>query len=434
MFQPAVLVPADLLQQHNTDFTRQAWRVGLRPDQRDADQVRPLSIEFARGPLVRRIIGAEGTGSGRNDDDASVDVSTLAHRQNSTRVQLKLGATHVSASIHCHLVEPLPHQPKHGFFEVQVKHLTHERTVATSSAGGGAAGGDINPNPDLFPSSSAQLRQFLMKLFKGGVIDTEGLCVVPGQHVWSLTVNCTLLHNDGNAVDACQLAVLALLLAHRRPEAVILPPAQREAGGEGVRLYEEWERDPAPLSLLHTPLSCSFAVTEDPHQRLLEERQRQHGGGAAGTSSTPTTRAFEIVADPTLEEAAAAASSITVVVNREGQVCALEKGGGPSVSLQHITECLRLAGGAGGERSDNELIETTNEEDGASPNSTAAFDRSIAGYWWSVIDKAVRKLEVDRQTARQTQFQWAKQRTGVSAAPASTASASEPSAQKRKVE
>lgn len=431
MFQPAVAVPADLLQQHNIEFTRKAWRVGLRPDQRGPHQVRPLSVEFTRGPLVRRIIGSE-TGGAR--DDASVDVSTLAHRQNSTRVQLKLGATHVSASIHCHLVEPLPNQPKHGFFEIQVKHITHERNTTSSST----AGGDINTNPDLFPSSSAQLRQFLLKLFKGGVIDTEGLCVVPGQHVWSLTVNCTVLHNDGNALDACQLAVLALLLAHRRPEAVIIPAGQRE-NGEGVRLYEEWERDPAPLSLLHTPLSCSFALTEDPHQRLLEERRRQQVGAPTGIA-VPLSTGLDLVADPTLEEAAAAVSSITVVVNREGQVCAMEKGGGPSVSLRHIMDCLRLAAGAGGiDVSGGEGSENSEEPD-ASSRSTA-FDHSIAGYWWSVLDKALKQLELDRQSARQTQFQWAKQRTGVSATPAAPPTSStsdtvpvEPGAQKRKME
>eukprot|EP00796_Vickermania_ingenoplastis_P008549 gene8549-5995_t len=365
MLQPAVPVPADLLQLHNRSFTHKAWSAGLRPDQRRAEQVRTLHLELFHGVGSRRI-----------HDESVASVPALAFRQNSTRAALRLGATHLIASIHCHLVEPLAQQPKHGFFDIQVKNVAHERSCA-------AGGGDANISPNTFPFTCAQLRAFLLRLFKGGVIDTEGLCVVPGRHVWSLTINVSIVHNDGNVLDAAELAVLALLLAHRRPEALILPQTKN---GEGVRLLEEWERDPAPLSLLHTPLSCSFVVPRDP----LE----QSPPTPSVTSTEPPAAApsIRLVADPTAEEAAAAASSLTVVVNREGQVCALEKGGGPGVAMAHVLEAVALAGG------DTPL--------------------GIADYWWSVIDLAVKRLEEERRTARQAQFRWAKQREGVASAAA----------------
>lgn len=402
MFQPTVTVPTELLQHHNALFTREAWRTGHRPDQRRAIQPRPLTVEFTRGPMVKRI-STNTVGGGDEKAQGSVseglDESSIASRSSVTRVEVKLGATHIVASLHCFFVEPSPQQPKHGFFDIHVRCLTNERTSSST----GTPSGDLHGNPNIFPSSLVQLRRFLLSLFKGGVIDTEGLCVVPGKHAWSLTVDCAIVHNDGNVLDGCQLAVLSLLLAHRRPEVLILAQHEQTIPGESVRLFEEWERDPAPLSLLQTPLSCSFALTVDPQQQMLARRkhQLQQAHHTNSSSPAPILEEWELIVDPSLEEATAAASSITVVVNREGQVSATVKGGGPSVSLSHVAQCMALAGG-----SSDGVIKQDGEDSSVSQGGVTA-------YWGSVIDSAVKKLEVERQNARKTQFLWAKQRTGV---------------------
>lgn len=386
MLHQAVSLPGDILLRHNAEFTQQAWAAGLRPDQRLPHQVRPLSIKFFRGPVAKRLSALDFpiSSQGGENDRHAFDTTALAYRQNSTHVRVHLGATHIIGSIHCHLVEPLPHQPKHGFIDIQVKHVAHERSCGPTAAN------DISVNPNIFPSSTLEIRNFLLRLMKGGVIDTEGLCVVPGKHVWSLNINLCIANNDGNTLDACELAALALLHGHRRPETLILAAGSNEVS-EGVQLFEEWERDPVPLSLLHFPLSCSFAITTDPN----ETKQVDSQGCSAAR--------LEVVADPTLEETAAAASSVTVVMNREGQVCALEKGGGPSVSARHILHCMALAGG------------NAEESDSAADQISLAMTvgGGVAQYWYNVLQEAVEQLDLERQTARRTQFQWAKSRAGV---------------------
>lgn len=421
MLHPAVPIPTDVLQLHNNEFIREAWRLGLRPDQREAAQVRVLTIELTRGHLVKRIFASAGEESRKGSSetvvhDTGLDVSCLASRQNSTRVQVKLGVTHVTASIHCHLVEPLPTKPKHGLLDIHVQYMSNERSGGSSAGIGG--GGELTANPNLFPSSSVQLQRFLLSLFRGGVVDTEGLCVVPGKHVWSLSIHCCVWNNDGNVVDACHLAVLSLLLAHRRPEAVIQSRSASE-GGEAVQLLEEWERDPVPLSLLHTPLACSFILTHDP----FSVSSSSSAIPATGPAASMEVSAERLLADPTIEECAAAATSVTIVVNRERQVCGVFKGGGCFLSLSHVLECIRMSTTAS----------PTTEEGGTPVNSRMVSEASedrrnvvdvqkekvrvelggIAAYWWSVIDAAVEKLEVERKEARRASFHWAKSRTGV---------------------
>lgn len=445
MLNPAVSVPIDVIHFHNNRFTREAWRLGLRPDQRRASQVRPLSIVFTRGQLVKRIVASTDdhrgslAGGKAAVNDVGLDASCLASRQNSTRVEVKLGMTHVTASIHCHLVEPSPNKPKHGFFDLHVQHMGNERSGGSSGGGAGGGGGELTSNPNLFPSSTLSLQRFLLSLFKGGAVDTEGLCVVPGRHVWSLSIHCSIWNNDGNVIDACHLAILSLLLAHRRPEAILVR-SPSSAGGEGedgeeaVRLMEEWEREPVPLSLLHTPLSCSFILTEDPFSfpSFSETNTSSTGEGAALGGEEGKER---LLADPTIEESAAAATSITVVVNREGQVCGVYKGGGASVSVDHIMECIRLA-------TCHTLEEHRNEPEDHLPspvsgnggsgtqveNETAKELGGVAGYSWSVLQHAVERLEVERKKSLQTSFQWAKQRTGVAASSSSSPLPHPPSA------
>lgn len=53
------------------------------------------------------------------------------------------------------------------------------------------------------------------------VVDTESLCIIPGEQVWSLRVDVHILNHDGNLADAVVAAALAALLDFRRPDVSI---------------------------------------------------------------------------------------------------------------------------------------------------------------------------------------------------------------------
>ena len=90
-------------------------------------------------------------------------------------------------------------------------------------------------------------------------IDTESLCIVAGQKVWSVNCDVIILFADGNVTDAVCLAVMGSLRAFRKPEITIT----RENGNRtSLRVHSEDEKESLPLALHHIPLTVSFAIFE----------------------------------------------------------------------------------------------------------------------------------------------------------------------------
>ncbi|KPI85571.1 putative exosome complex exonuclease RRP45 [Leptomonas seymouri] len=347
-YRSAVPVPADALMQRNVEFARTAWRAGLRPDQRESNQLRVIEIEF---PLLSRDM-----------------------------VQVRCGNTVATATVTCDLVEPMSFRPKHGFFEVHARQLLHER------------------DPLSQPKEVKQISMFLNRLLSGSVVETEGLCVIPGRRVWSIAAEVMILNNDGNIHDVAQWAVMAALQHVRRPELTIR--------GDDVIVHPPHERDPVPLSLHHLPLSFTFAVCANPQQVQLAARAAallRAGAGPAGAASSAkdcnaeeegrnsveasawSSEALRVVVDPSLEEAAAAACTVSVAVNAEGHVCSLEKAEGCNVSIDYLEECMNTA------------IQLTH------PLLTQ-------------IKESMEAHDVKRKEAVRSQFLWAQQRLGIQAA------------------
>ncbi|CBZ27123.1 exosome complex exonuclease RRP45 homolog,putative [Leishmania mexicana MHOM/GT/2001/U1103] len=302
LYRTAVPVPGDALVQRNLEFTRTAWKAGLRPDQREANQLRVVEMDF---PLLSRDV-----------------------------VQVKCGNTVATATVSCDLVEPSPYRPKHGFFEVHARQLLHER----------------DPLDQL--KEIKRISMYLTRLLSGSVLETEGLCVIPGRRVWSIDAEVIIVNNDGNVQDVAQWAVMAALQHVRRPELTIR--------GEDVVVHPPHERDPVPLPLHHIPLSFTFAVCANPQEVQLAVRaatlrraQGSRGGAPSGANADEgdgeakdlgwSSDALQVVVDPSLEEAAAAACTVSVAVNGEGYVCSLEKADGCDVSIAYLGQCMETA-------------------------------------------------------------------------------------------
>ncbi|AIN98442.1 exosome complex exonuclease RRP45-like protein [Leishmania panamensis] len=302
LYRTAVPVPADALVQRNVEFTRTAWKAGLRPDQREANQLRVVEINF---PLLSRDV-----------------------------VQVRCGNTVATATVNCDLVEPSPYRPKHGFFEVHARQLLHERDPLDQS------------------KEIKRISMYLTRLFTGSVLETEGLCVIPGRRVWSIDAEVIIMNNDGNVQDVGQWAVMAALQHVRRPELTIR--------GDDVIVHPPHEREPVPLPLHHIPLSFTFAVCANPQEVQLAVRAstlRRGQTPRAGASSDAnadeddgeekelgwSSDALQVVVDPALEEVAAAACTVSVAVNGEGHVCSLEKADGCDVSIACLEKCMETA-------------------------------------------------------------------------------------------
>ena len=90
---------------------------------------------------------------------------------------------------------------------------------------------------------------------RSSALDTESLCLIAGQKCWSVRVDLHVLSHDGNLVDASCLAVVAALRHFRKPDTSM--------DGEALTVYTPAEREPVPLSWLHSPLCVTFSFFGD---------------------------------------------------------------------------------------------------------------------------------------------------------------------------
>lgn len=144
---------------------------------------------------------------------------------------------------------------------------------------------------------------------RSGALDTESLCLVAGQKCWSVRVDVHVLCHDGNLIDVACFAAVAALRHFRKPDTSI------DAGA--LCVYTPAEREPVPLSWLHSPLCVTFSFLGD-------------GGDTA-------------LLDATWLEEQLRVSSCTLSLNKHGEICQISKLGGCDVDAPLLVQCAQTA-------------------------------------------------------------------------------------------
>ncbi|XP_004240124.2 exosome complex component RRP45A [Solanum lycopersicum] len=210
--------------------------------------------------------------------------------------EVQLGQTHIMSFVTSQLVQPYRDRPNEGTLSV----FTEFSPMADPSFEAGR------------PSESAvELGRIIDRgLRESRAVDTESLCVVAGKWVWSIRIDLHILDNGGNLVDAANIAALAALLTFRRPECTL-----GGDDGQEVTLHPPEVREPLPLIVHHLPVAVTFAFIGDEH----------------------------MVIDPTHHEEAVMGGRMSVTLNANGDVCAIQKAGGHGVLQSVVMQCLRIA-------------------------------------------------------------------------------------------
>lgn len=161
-------------------------------------------------------------------------------------------------------------------------------------------------------------------------VDTESLCILPGQRVWSIRVDVHVLDDDGSVGDAAVLAAMTALSMFKRPA------VQVEEGQ--VKVFSEFEKHPVPLTIMHFPFSCTFAFSST----SVGEGDDQSGDTKMEDSSiTPKDL---VLCDPSYMEEKALDGCMTIVMNRQGELIGAIKAGGLPLAPDCIAEqCMTLA-------------------------------------------------------------------------------------------
>lgn len=109
------------------------------------------------------------------------------------------------AVVSAEVTRPYPDRPLEGVLGIYVGALSH-------------------PSREDWEESTGQsVTRLLERLFKSGrTVDTESLCILPGEQVWSVRLDVHILDDCGNVTDAATLASLAALADFRRPDSTVI--------------------------------------------------------------------------------------------------------------------------------------------------------------------------------------------------------------------
>jgi exosome complex component RRP45 len=116
-----------------------------------------------------------------------------------------LGDTKALAVVTGEVVAPFLDRPTEGqlLFQVDIS--------AMAEPGGSAWGG----RRSALAVEAARIIE--RGLRDSQALDTEALCIIAGERVWSIRVDVKVLDLNGNAIDAASLAAIAALHHYRRP-------------------------------------------------------------------------------------------------------------------------------------------------------------------------------------------------------------------------
>jgi exosome complex component RRP42 len=201
---------------------------------------------------------------------------------------VSIGSTKVLVGIKIETGEPFPDTPDQGVLMVNAELVP----LASPTFEPGP------PNEDALELARVVDRG----LRESKVLRFEDLCINPGKRVFVVFVDIYVLDYDGNLFDASALASIAALMDTK------MKPYKVE-GSEVLWI----EGEPVPLSLQHYPVSVTMAKADG-----------------------------SLLVDPSLEEEQSADALITITMDEQNRLCAIQKGQG-SFTPEEVFKSVQIA-------------------------------------------------------------------------------------------
>lgn len=246
-------------------------------------------VSRIRQRQIYQLIAAGKRLDGRNLTDyrpIKIETGIIERAEGSARVLL--GKTEVIAGVKVEVGEPFPDRPNEGTFTINSEFVP-------------LASPEFEPGP---PNEDAiELARVVDRgIREAKTVDLEKLCLIPGRKVYVIFIDIYVLNHDGNLIDASAMASLAALLNTKVPVYIV------EDGG--VKKTMEY----MPLPMRNYPITITFANICD-----------------------------KMVVDPWLEEEEVMSSRLTITIDKDGKVCAIQKGGQGALTPQQVMEAIRIA-------------------------------------------------------------------------------------------
>jgi exosome complex component RRP42 len=218
--------------------------------------------------------------------EMKIEQGIIERAEGSARILL--GKTEVVVGIKIEMGEPFPDTPNEGVLTVNA-----ELTPIASPAF------EAGP-PD---EESIELARIVDRgIRESKAIDTEKLVIEPGKKVFIVFVDVYVLNHDGNLIDASALAAMAALLNTKM--------ANYEIKEGEIKIKPGYE----PLPIKKHPITVTVAKIGN-----------------------------KLVVDPLLEEEQVMDARISIAIDEDGRICAIQKGGSGYFEPNEVLEAAKIA-------------------------------------------------------------------------------------------
>lgn len=202
--------------------------------------------------------------------------------------QIHLGKTKILVGVKVETGTPFPDTPDQGVLTVNAELVPMASPLFEPGP----------PNED-----SIELARVVDRgIRESKTIDLKKLCILPGKKAFVVFVDVYVLDHDGNLIDAASIASLAALLNAKMREFKLV--------GEEIHYADKW----TPLPLLNRPVATTFAKIDN-----------------------------TMVVDPSIEEEQVMTARLTVTVEKDNNVCAMQKGGLGTITVDEAKRAVRIA-------------------------------------------------------------------------------------------
>lgn len=233
----------------------------------------PIIIRVKRKRIIELLASGKRT-DGREPTeyrDIKIEAGVIERAEGSARVCL--GNTEVIVGIKISTGTPFPDVPDRGVLTVNAE------LVPLAS-------------PNFEPGPPGEDAVELARVVDRGIreskaIDLEKLCVESGKLVFVVFIDIYVLNHDGNLIDASAIAALAALMNTKMFKYEVVD-------GEIVK-----KPGYSPLPMINYPIAVTFAKIGD-----------------------------KILLDPGLDEEQVMDTRLTMTIDKDGNICAMQKGGG----------------------------------------------------------------------------------------------------------
>ena len=218
--------------------------------------------------------------------EIKLEMGIIEKAEGSARVLL--GKTEVLVGVKIQTGEPFPDTPNEGVLTVNAELVP-------------LASPTFEPGPP--DERSIELARVVDRgLRESKVLNLEKLCLEPGKNVVVVFIDVYVLNHDGNLIDASALAALAALINTKMPKYGV-------EEGE-VKVKSSY----TPLPVQNYPIAITFAKIED-----------------------------KVIVDPWLEEEQVMDARLTMAIEKDGKICAIQKGGTGYFNSEQILELAKIA-------------------------------------------------------------------------------------------